>query len=346
MSDQQMTPRRGRGRNVSLHDVSRIAGVSIASASRVLNGSPHPVSEELRSKVLAAAASAGFVSAATPAANSPSRIIGIIVQDSMDPYFAEISRGIEETANRAGYLTIVCNADRQSEIELAQLRLLLEYGADGVVFAASGLIDGDIDELSQLVAQAQSDGVSIVALGDRRFESSVITFDNEAASYDLTHDLLRRGSRRIAFVSGLHGVAAAEQRRDGYIRAMREDGLEPLVVTGTFASESGSSAALRMLAAGPLPDAIIGANDQTAVGVMTSLRNSGIQVPGDVLVAGIGSTSLAKLLDLTTVGVHLRMLGSMAARAVLEPAEGHSHMLLPHSIERRSSTATIPKDGR
>lgn len=329
--------RRGRGRSPSLLDVSRHAGVSIASASRVLNGSPHPVSEELRARVLAAAESVGYV--ITPP-TGPARIIGIIVQDSMDPYFAEITKGIEETANRAGFLTIVCNADRQSEMELAQLRLLLEFGASGIIFAASGMVDGDIDELTALVRSAQADGITVVALGERRFASSLVTFDNAAASYDLTRELIARGSSTIAFVSGLHGVAAAEQRRQGYSRAMEEAGREPRVVRGTFASESGASAALRMLAEGPLPDAIIGANDQTAVGVMTSLRNSGISVPGDVRVAGIGSTALARLLDLTTVGVHLRMFGSLAARTVLEGAAEHSRMVLPHSIELRSSTAS------
>lgn len=332
--------RRGRGRNPSLLDVSRAAGVSIASASRVLNGSPHPVSDELRARVLEAAETVRY---AIPAAPAPARVIGIIVQDSMDPYFAEITRGIEETANRAGYLTIVCNADRQSEMELAQLRLLLEYGAAGIIFAASGLIDGDIDELTSLVRAAQAEGTTIVALGERRFASSQVTFDNHAASYDLTSELLRRGSSTVAFVSGLHGVLAAEQRLEGYSRAMTEAGKEPRIVRGTFASESGASAALRLLAEGPLPDAIIGANDQTAVGVMTSLRNSGISVPGDVRVAGIGSTALARLLDLTTVGVHLRMFGSLAARTVLESGTEHTRMVLPHSIEHRSSTAAAAR---
>ncbi len=319
--------------------------MSVASASRVLNGSPHPVSADLRARVLAAAEVVGYVPSvfAQGLARNRSRIIGVIVQDSTDPYFAEIIRGVEEHANRAGYLTIACNADRRSELEVAQFQLLREYKAAGIVFGASGMVQGEREELRALVEEAEADGVTVVSVGRRDFSASRIGFDNEQASYDLTRDLAQRGSRRIAFVSGLPDAYASQERLDGYLRAMAESGAGPRVVRGTFASESGTSAAVRLLADGPLPDAIVAANDQTAVGVMTSLRSSGIDVPGDVLVAGIGGTNLARLLDMTSVGIHLRMLGGLVTGRVLEGRpRDHVTTLIPHSIEHRSSTARRP----
>lgn len=341
-SEPPVVRRRSGSRSPSLIDVSREAGVSVASASRVLNGSPHPVSAALRARVLAAAERVRYVPSvfAQGLARNQSRIVGVIVQDSTDPYFAEIVRGIEEHATRAGYLTIACNAERRSEVEVAQFQLLRDYKAVGIVFGASGLVQGERDDLRALVEEAQSEGVAVVSVGRRDFTASRIGFDNEQASYDLTRDLAQRGSRRIAFIGGLPDAYASQERLHGYTRAMEGAGLESQIVRGTFASESGTSAAVRLLADGPLPDAIVAANDQTAVGVMTSLRSSGIDVPGDVLVAGIGATSLARLLDLTSVGVHLRMLGGMVASRVLEHRpKDHVTTLLPHSIEQRSSTA-------
>ena len=107
----------------SLADISRRAGVSIATASRVLNGSSHPVSEATRTRVLAAAGELGYRPSelARALVKRTSRIIGVIVGDIVDPYFAEIARGVEDVAAREGHLTMVCNADRRPSAELMEL---------------------------------------------------------------------------------------------------------------------------------------------------------------------------------------------------------------------------------
>jgi LacI family transcriptional regulator, galactose operon repressor len=114
--------------------------VSITTASRVLNGSKHPVSEKTRARVLAAAGELGYQPSALARAlvTRNSRIIGVLVGSIVDPYFAEIARGVEDVAGRMGYLTMVCNADRRTEAEIAHLRTLRDYQAAGVVFASSG----------------------------------------------------------------------------------------------------------------------------------------------------------------------------------------------------------------
>jgi LacI family transcriptional regulator len=119
----------------SLADISRRAGVSIATASRVLNGSAHPVSDATRERVLAAADELGYRPSelARALVKRTSRIVGVIVGDIVDPYFAEIARGVEDVAARAGHLTMVCNADRRPAAELAHLGVLRDYHAAGVV---------------------------------------------------------------------------------------------------------------------------------------------------------------------------------------------------------------------
>src|SRR3954464_14544718 len=105
----------------SLADISRRAGVSIATASRVLNGSSHPVSDSTRERVLKAAEELGYRPSelARALAQRTSRVVGVIVGDIVDPYFAEIARGVEDVAAKAGYLTMVCNAERRPAAELA-----------------------------------------------------------------------------------------------------------------------------------------------------------------------------------------------------------------------------------
>lgn len=327
----------------SLEDVASHASVSVATASRVLNGSRHPVSDQTRARVQESAAAVGYSPSAVgqALANKQSRIIGVIVEDGADPYFAEITRGVEDIASRAGYLTIVCNADRKIEVEVKQMTLMRHYRAAGVIFAGSGFVGGDHARLAGLVKAARDDGISVVSLGRREIDADVVTYDNEAAAHDLTASLIAFGHRRIVLVGGLPGVYAAEDRKQGFLRAMEDAGLSPEVVPGTFGHESGSSAVVRLLAGGPLPDAVIGSNDQTAGGVLTAFRQADIKVPEHVAVAGIGGTRLAALLDMTTVSVPLHTLGATAAQRILHPQRISESIILPHQIVPRGTTATM-----
>src|SRR2546425_3305607 len=128
-------------RLASIAEVAKRAGVSVASASRVLSSSTYPVSAETREKVLKAAGELSYTpnSLARNLRAQRSNLIAVLVGDNTDPYFAEIMRGVEELANEAGYLTILCNSDRQPDKELHYLNILQDYRADGVIFAGGAL---------------------------------------------------------------------------------------------------------------------------------------------------------------------------------------------------------------
>src|SRR5690349_18253107 len=121
--------------NPTLERVAQRAQVSLTTASRVLSGSSHKVSKKTREQVLAAASELGYAVSplARALASKRSQIIGVIVPDNVDSYFAEIARGVDDVANEAGYLTIMCNTNRESSRELAQLQMLRTYNAAGVV---------------------------------------------------------------------------------------------------------------------------------------------------------------------------------------------------------------------
>jgi LacI family transcriptional regulator len=323
----------------SLADISRRAGVSIATASRVLNGSSHPVSDGTRERVLAAAEELGYRPSelARALVKRTSRIVGVIVGDIVDPYFAEIARGVEEVAARVGHLTMVCNAERRPAAELAHLGVLLDYHAAGVVFAGSGYEDAaETAALRGAVEALQAGGAAVVALAARDFDCPSVLVDNRVAARDATEHLLGLGHRRIAFVQGPPGLHTSAHRLEGFAAAMAAARAEPVTMPGGFEYEAGEAAA-GLLAGGELPDAILAVNDEVAIGLLTGLRRGGVDVPGQVSVAGIDDTRPARLVDLTSVSLPLHELGERAARVILEGASGD--VVLPHRLVPRATTA-------
>ena len=127
----------------SIVQVAETANVSVATVSRVMSGSAHPVNEETRQRVLDAARALHYSPSALAKAmvTRDTRIVGVIIGDATDPYFAGIIRGVEDVARQHGYLVIICNSDRQPEIELRYLHTLNDYRVEGVIFAGGGLLD-------------------------------------------------------------------------------------------------------------------------------------------------------------------------------------------------------------
>ena len=322
----------------SLADISRSAGVSIATASRVLNGSSHPVSEATRGRVLAAADELGYRPSelARALVKRTSRIIGVIVGDIVDPYFAEIARGVEDVAARLGHLTMVCNADRRPAAELAHLGVLRDYHAAGVVFAGSGYEHAAEEAaLRAAVEELMTGGSAVVALAARDLDCPSVLVDNRGAARDVTEHLLALGHRRVAFVEGPPGLHTSAHRLEGFRTAMEAAGGEAVVIPGGFEFEAGTAAAELLMA--DLPDAVLGVNDEVAIGLLTALRRGGVEVPGRLSVAGIDDTRPARLVDLTSVSLPLHELGEMAARVILEGAE--ADVVLPHRLVPRATTA-------
>jgi LacI family transcriptional regulator len=295
--------------------------------------------------VLRAAGELGYSPSALARAlvTQRSRIIGVVVGDIVDPYFAEITRGVEDVAAQSGYMTIVCNADRRTEAELAQLQLLSDYRAEGVVFAGSGYVEDPLgDELAGAVTRARERGMEVVSVAIRDFDCPRIHADNRAAARDMTEYLISLGHRRIAFIGGPEGLYASRDRFEGFRDAMSAAGLEAeLVHEGDFGYDRGYAATQRMVEEAALPDAVIGANDATAIGALGALRRARVPVPERVSVAGMTDTRLARFSDMTTVSLPIYEFGAAAARRIVGEDGGEPReTVLPHRVVARSTTAT------
>lgn len=329
----------------SLTEVATAAGVSVSTASRVLTGSKHPIAAATRAKVLAAAEQLGYSPSALAQAlvSRRSRLLGVLVSDIVNPYFSVIARGVDDVANKAGYVTMLSHVDRRTRTEIDRLRAMRDYSAAGVIVAGSGYVDDpEAQRLSEAVAQARADGVGMVALAQRGLDCPTFTADATAAAHEITDHLIWLGHRRIAFIEGPAGMIASRQRRAGFTAAMAAAGLAEAArcLGGGFDFESGHAATMRIIARPPLPDAILAANDESAVGALNALRQAGIDTPGEVSVAGINDLPVAQFVGLTTVSLPLYEMGAMAARHIIDGAgTDAATTLLSHRLIPRDTTA-------
>ncbi|MDQ0851334.1 LacI family transcriptional regulator [Arthrobacter sp. B3I9] len=331
----------------TLREVAELASVSVATASRVLNGSAqsHPVSRKVQASVRTAAETLGYTPSAAAQAlkQQRSKIIGVIASDILDPYFAEMARGLEIEAAKFGYITILANANRDPDQERTKFRVLREHQASGIVFCGSD-IEGapGTAELAREVNVAVRGGTRVVALAPRGFDSTRIVIDNVATAHELTRYMLSLGHRKVAFMGGLPGLSATEQRIVGYRNAMFEAQLRPNVVgLSTMNQESGRETVAQLVADGLLPDAIVCTNDEVAVGVLAYLWSSGYKVPDDVSVAGIGGTRGGLVFGLTTMTLPLVELGRLAARYIATEGNGSDVPAAP-PFELRVGSTTAP----
>lgn len=325
-----------------------MAGVSIATASRVMAAADYPVSAAARQRVLDAAIALDYVPNALARGLLKSQIpvVGVIVHDITDPYFAEVVRGVEDAASTDGYLVITCSSDRDPVQENSYVRLLRSMRAAAVIFAGSGIDDPTAsEELGRHLAGLRANGSAVVHLSPHAFGAPEVGIDNVAGIAAMIGALVELGHREIAFLAGPTSLYVARARLEGYRHGLASSDIpldEELVFETTFDQEGGARGVDALLAAGRHVTAICCANDLLALGAIRRLAERGIRVPDDVSVAGVDDISVASMTDphLSTVRLPLRELGRRAfASATAQLAGGRpAPAILPTEVVLRAST--------
>ncbi len=189
----------------SITEVARLAGVSIATASRVVSAADYPVSAATRARVLEAARTLDYVpnELARGLLKRQIPVVGVIVHDITDPYFAEIVRGVEDAASKAGYLVITCSSERKAEREASYVRLLRSMRTAAVIFAGSGLDDPALnEELPRHVAGMRAYGAAVVHLSPHALGEPDVSVDNLGGIAAMVGALVSLGHSAIAFLAG------------------------------------------------------------------------------------------------------------------------------------------------
>jgi DNA-binding LacI/PurR family transcriptional regulator len=333
-----------------LIDVARLANVSITTASRVLNGNPHPVSEDKRMRVLQAAQSLNYSPSALAKAmvSGFSHIVGVIVGDATDPYFAQIVRGVEDMARAHGYLVIVCNSDRNPAVEISYLTALNDYRVDGVIFAGGGLNDDQyLAAMNKVVKIFQERNAFCISLGKHLFPSFAVVVDNKQIVRSAVNYLISLGHKRIAYISGPELLTTTGLRLDGYREELLEHKIkldELLILRGNYRVDSGYQAADRVHTLVDKPTAILASNDIMAVGCMSRLKELNYRIPNDISVMGIDDIPFAQIVDppLTTISLPMYDLGKVGMESLVKLHEGEmldkNGIVLPHKLIVRKST--------
>ena len=343
-------------RRVTLQDVADRAGVSLTTASRVVNEGPRRVGPRLAQRVNQAVAELGYTAnlQARAVATGQSTMIGVVVHDIADPYFSSIAAGLIEVADARQLLVCMSSTSATETAEREYVALMRAQRARAVILIGSRSDDSAArDALRAEIAAFTRSGGRAVAVGQDLLGVDTVLPENAAGAEALARAMVALGHRRFAVLAGPRSLLTARDRLDGFRAGLAAWDVPLTRVThGPFSRDGGYEAMSAVLAAAePLPDCVFAVTDVMAMGALARLRAGGYQVPADIALAGFDD--ILTLRDvyppLTTVRLPLKRMGEMAASLVLdENAEvvGGPRVVPVHGeVILRESTVPRPPAG-
>jgi len=347
---------------VTLQDVADRAGVSLTTASRVVNDGTRPVGKALAERVHNAVAELGYTAnlQARAVATGQSTMIGVALRDISDPYFSSIAAGLIEVADTEfidGGRLLVCmtSTAAHEDAEREYVALMRAQRARAVVLVGSRSDNAPArDALRAELDAFVAAGGRAACVGQDMLGVDTVLPENRAGAAALAGALAALGHQRFAVLAGPRPLYTARDRTDGFRDGLRAWSV-PLdaarVVHGELSRDGGYAAMSEILAAGePLPDCVFAVSDIMAVGALARLRAAGLDVPGDIALAGFDDIPTLRDVypPLTTVRLPLKRLGETAARLVLrEDAPAQPRVVpVPGEVVLRDSTRPRPPAAR
>lgn len=328
----------------TIYEVSKLAGVSLATVSRVINNSGR-VTEKTRRKVETAMRQLGYRpnSIAQSLASNRSNSVGILVPELHGPFFNMMLSGVEAELREAGKHVFITVGHSDEAKELESIEFLVGRRCDALILHVDAVPDHYLVKLN--------DEVPVVLINRtlRSMAARCINLNNTRGGYLATKALLERGHRSIACITGPRWKRDARQRLAGHRKALAEAGVEAdpkLLVEGDFQESGGREGVAALLATGIPFTGLVCGNDTMAAGAIDAARESGLSVPGDLSVVGFDNVTFARYLNpkLTTIDYPMVEMGQMAARIVLKDVydiDGAKirNLFEPKLVERESVTA-------
>lgn len=325
---------------MSIQKIARLAGVSVATVSRVLNNSD-TVKEKNREKVLLAIKESNYQPnlLARQLRTARSSMILVMVSDISNPFCAEVVKGIEEEAEKNGYRILLCNSGSDIERSRSSLQLLSGKMVDGIITMDAF---SKLPELSHLIASTP--WVQCAEYADAG-EISCVGINDCDASQQMVRYLADKGRQRIALINHDLSYKYARLRQQGYLQQLERHQLEWKAIS--YADElsfsAGKQAMTALLEGEERPDAVFAVSDTLAAGAMAVIQAAGFSVPGDIAVAGFDDTELAEMVTppLTTLAQPSRDIGRQACRLVLkkiaQPESAPERVIMQGHLIKRAS---------
>ena len=300
-------------RTVTINDVAALAGVSVATVSRVLSGSG--ASSQTREKVESAARELGYRKNALEkhSENSRDHALALVISDLTNPYYGMLCAGAEQAARKAGWPLIVCQPEFNLGTDDTATESILRLPVNGAVVVGAAMEQGDLDEIRKRLCRI-AQRMPIVTIGPRVEGVSCVNITSDlslSVRKSLAH-LVTLGHRRIAFIGGSGGMRSSSTRRRAYFEEMERLGLpsdREMRTDAGFTPQAGEFCVNRLFSgASPekRPTALIAINDLVALGALRQLQRAGLNVPEDVALIGCDNQFFTPFLNpsLTTVDLH------------------------------------------
>jgi LacI family transcriptional regulator len=302
----------------TIYEVSELAGVSLATVSRVMNGGTQ-VSDKTREKVTQAMTALNYRpnSMARSLASSVSNSVGILVSELHGPIYGAMMSGIEKQLRTAGKHVIIAAGHSDAASEKDGIEFLIDRSCDALILHVEAVSDEYLIELAKT-----DHSFILINRYIAQISENCISLDNRQGGYIATKALLDHGHRNIAYISGPLWKIDAKDRYLGHQQALAEFGLtcnEQLLFEGTFQEKAGSEGMTVLLNKNLPFSAVVCANDETAAGAMHAARDKGLSIPDDISIMGFDNVSLASYVypKLCTINYPVWEMGSMAASWVL-----------------------------
>ncbi|MBI9104406.1 MAG: LacI family DNA-binding transcriptional regulator [Spirochaetales bacterium] len=325
-----------------ISDVAKLAGVSTATVSRIINNLSG-FSEDTRARVEDAIRELGYKPnlVARGLVSSRTHTIGVLLPCLSSRYSSQLIHGIETEAHRRGYSVIICNTDRNGERTLEYLRILSEKRVEGIIFASEWVKE----EYGKYMLDLSIPVVLISTYSDH-FPFPYVRVDDKQAAYTSCNYLLDKGHRKIGFISGSSDdPIAGAPRIEGYRKALEENGVtydEDLLVFGDFHFESGIAGMRELMERNKGITAVFASSDEMALGALTYLHGKGIKVPQDISVMGYDDTldAVMAVPALTTLHQPVEEMGRKAMGLLLGGDDSTS-IIMRHWVNERNSVREI-----
>lgn len=337
--------------NVTLKHIAKELGMSAMTVSRALNDKDN-VDENTKKRVVEKARSMGYTPnhVAKSLVSRKTNTIGVVIPEIYHAFFSEVISGIEEMAYKLNYQLFLTNSAEKSEREKSSINALQSKRVDGILISCAETSD-DISFYKQII----DTGLPFVFF-DRCIENigaSCVSVNDFESSKQITQHLIEHGYKKIAHLSGPEGVYMAQKRKNGYIEALKENGIpfdKSLLKAGGF-NEKGGYKAMNELLDLPVdkwPRAVVAVNDPAAFGAIKAIKERGLTIPDDIAIVGFSDDVRSELIEcpLTTVRQPAYQIGKRAAEKLInvidtseEPIE---NIVLTNEIIIRESCGCSP----
>ncbi|MCX8956509.1 HTH-type transcriptional regulator GalS [Erwinia psidii] len=327
---------------ITIRDVAREAGVSVATVSRVLNNS-NAVTAETRDRVLGIVDALGYRpnANAQALASQVSDTIGVVVMDVSDPFFGALVKAVDTVAQRMQKHVLINNSYHQADKERHAIEVLIRQRCNALVVHAKALGDA---ELASLMDQVP--GMVLINRLLPGYAHRCVCLDNISGALMATRMLQQQGHQRIGYLGSCHPIEDVEQRRTGWQQALSEQGITPpesWIANAEPDLQGGEAAMVELLGRNLHLTAVFAYNDSMAAGALVALKDNGIAVPQHLSVVGFDDIPMSRYTDpqLSTVRYPVISMAKLATELALKGAEGRldtsdEHCFMPTLVRRHS----------